>query len=432
MICGKRPPLAWLFTLGFLSLNSQAEEFSFSISDYEKKPYEISGYADLIATHLAVDNDASLSNLNFKPPDQPQDLTRYNGELSLTGLYRFVKGSVHFTGLSQWQRDELLEQTEHTLQELYLSDTPTNGWQFEIGKKSVKWGKGYAWNPVGFIERAKNPDDPELNREGYVMAMGEYTQTLSGPIKTMSSSIYLLPVNESFNETLIESNTEQDSAMLAAKLYLLIGETDLDFYLRHSSETSTDFGISFSSNLASNFEVHGDFAFRHQDYSVYLEDSTIKNKTEKAFQSLLGLRYLTETDTTLIAEWLHSPQGYSTPELELFYELAQSDPSLFPADYKLAQQAKANGYASNTPGQDYLYFRASQKDFADILYLNSAVTSIINLNDKSYTLAPELAYTGFKDSEIRLKATFLQGDKLTEFGEKLTDMKWELRARLFF
>jgi hypothetical protein len=31
----------------------------------------------------------------------------------------------------------------------------------DAGKKVVKWGKGYAWNPVAFVDRPKNPEDPE-------------------------------------------------------------------------------------------------------------------------------------------------------------------------------------------------------------------------------------------------------------------------------
>ena len=44
--------------------------------------------------------------------------------------------------------------------EAYLSVKPSPAFIVEAGKKVMKWGKGYAWNPVSFIDRPKNPEDP--------------------------------------------------------------------------------------------------------------------------------------------------------------------------------------------------------------------------------------------------------------------------------
>ena len=35
------------------------------------------------------------------------------------------------------------------------------------GKILARWGKGYAFSPVNFIGRDKNPSDPDLALEGY-------------------------------------------------------------------------------------------------------------------------------------------------------------------------------------------------------------------------------------------------------------------------
>jgi hypothetical protein len=39
-----------------------------------------------------------------------------------------------------------------------------------VGKKSLRWGTGYAWNPVAFFDRPKDPDAPKLNLEGFILA----------------------------------------------------------------------------------------------------------------------------------------------------------------------------------------------------------------------------------------------------------------------
>ncbi len=423
-------------SLALNSLTAQAEEFSFNLSAYEKKPYEISGYAEMMATHFAVDDNAAFANLAFKPPDSPEDFQRYNAELSLNGLYRFDQSSLHFQGILQWQDDpisEPLELLDNSVQEAYWRFQPSDHWQFNLGKKAVKWGKGYAWNPVGFIERPKNPDDPELNREGFILGSAQYTKSLTGAVQSVTGSLFVLPVSTDLNPELASSPEISNAPMAAAKLSLLLNDTDLDFYLRYSSQTSTDAGFSFSTNLASNLEVHGDFAYRHQVYQAELQtDNTIQLEKAAHFQSLLGLRYLTESELTWIVEWLHSPQGYERQDLEGFFTLAQSSPSTEADQYRLAQIAKQSSYGQAFAGQNYLYVRASQKDFADLLYLNGAVTAMSNLNDGSFSFAPELSYTSFKNSEIRLKTTFLQGSDLSEYAEKLSDFKIELRLRLFF
>ena len=55
-----------------------------------------------------------------------------------------------------------------------------------------------------------------------------------------------------------------------------------------------------------------------------------------------------------------------------------------------------------------------------------------NLNDRSFSLSPELLYTGITNLELRLKASFIAGEGLSEFGEKQNDYRVECRARYYF
>ncbi len=75
---------------------------------------------------------------------------------------------------------------------------------------------------------------------------------------------------------------------------------------------------------------------------------------------------------------------------------------------------------------------SSQKEPFDILYFTPALTTILNLNDRSFTLSPELAYTGITNLDLRLKASFINGPTDSEFGEKPFDFKLELRVGYYF
>ncbi|MCK5185741.1 MAG: hypothetical protein KAR43_01330, partial [Deltaproteobacteria bacterium] len=72
------------------------------------------------------------------------------------------------------------------------------------------------------------------------------------------------------------------------------------------------------------------------------------------------------------------------------------------------------------------------KEPFNILYFTPAITGIFNLKDQSFFLSPELLYYAITNLELRLKTTFLIGDTYTEYGEKASDYRLELRVRYYF
>ena len=89
-------------------------------------------------------------------------------------------------------------------------------------------------------------------------------------------------------------------------------------------------------------------------------------------------------------------------------------------------------YGSMNPMRDYLYARVSQKEPFDILYFTPSVTGIFNINDRSFSISPEIMYTGITNLELRLKTSFLSGQRNSEYGEKQNDYRVELRVRYYF
>ena len=105
------------------------------------------------------------------------------------------------------------------------------------------------------------------------------------------------------------------------------------------------------------------------------------------------------------------------------------------ADDAALQKAAAlfdGNYGRLNPMSDYLYLRISQKEPFDILYLTPAITTILNLNDRSFTFSPEIVYTGITNLDLRLKASFITGSTGSEFGEKPFDFRLELRVGYYF
>jgi len=152
---------------------------------------------------------------------------------------------------------------------------------------------------------------------------------------------------------------------------------------------------------------------------------------------LIGLRYLTTFDLTTIIEYYHNGTGFSGDDMKHFYAFIDRGYGIYQntgnaAPLIAAQQMAAGNYGRFSPQENYLYLRLSQKEPFDILYFTPAVTGMMNTDDRSWSLTPELLYTGITNLELRLRTGMIIGGRNTEFGEKQNDYRIELRAGYYF
>ncbi|HEX6297552.1 MAG TPA: hypothetical protein VFZ74_13330, partial [Burkholderiales bacterium] len=151
-----------------------AEEYSFDAAEFEKKPYELGGYVEIRQDHLSLNRDSAFYRLAFYNQEQREHLDRTTGNLQLAGKLRHGAATFDLRTSSVLQRDQLGEDHESKIFEAAVSVRASPGLTFDAGKRTLRWGKGYAWNPIGFVERPKDPNDPQLAREGFVMANADW------------------------------------------------------------------------------------------------------------------------------------------------------------------------------------------------------------------------------------------------------------------
>ena len=82
--------------------------------------------------------------------------------------------------------------------------------------------------------------------------------------------------------------------------------------------------------------------------------------------------------------------------------------------------------------QNYIYARLSQKEPFDILYFTPSLAWMMNTDDQSWSLTPELLYTGITNWEFRIRTGIIAGTRNSDFGEKQNDYRIELRAGYYF
>ncbi|MDZ4253265.1 MAG: hypothetical protein U1A72_11925 [Sulfuritalea sp.] len=416
----------WLVLLAcLLAGGAQAEDFKFDAAEFDKQPFEFGGYLELKTDRSWLNRDGSFYTLNGLARDT---LERNTATLKLNAKYTRGIASFNLRANADARRDELGSEGTLRFDEAYVSFKPDPGFTLDAGKIAAKWGKGYAWNPVGFIERMKDPNDVELAREGYTMLAADFIRNFSddgGDLKTVAFTPVLLPVGTQTNQDFGRPN----HLNAAAKLYLLYRDTDIDFTWLANGSRSSRFGIDFSRNLSSALEIHGEWA-RLRDVEQRRIDAAgnVSSETRDATSYLLGLRYLTEHDTTWIAEYYRNGTGYTQSQLTDFHRLVDSGN---PALLAKARQISPS-YGRPNAGERYLYLRASQKEPFDIVYFTPSATLIANLDDRSWSLTPELLYNGITNLDLRLRATWLKGSAGSEFGEKQNARKLELMARYYF
>jgi hypothetical protein len=386
------PALAVLAALGGLTaLPAVAADESFDPSSYEKKAFEWTGFVEARSEHQWLRSGSAGYALLY-PGESRNSADRLGAAAELSAVLRHQSLSFNFTGHADWLDEPRGTTSDYRNYEAYASWQIDAGSNLQLGKRALRWGKGYAWSPVAFLERAKDPTDPELAREGFVMATGAWVRSFDGPLQTLALTAAVVPTTGHLNQDFGGGATNAGHANPALKLYALVHDTDVDVIWAGRGSRGPRFGFDFSRNLGSQLEVHGEWARVADAPRAVLAGSTLQSQVCNCNSALAGLRYLTESDTTIIAEIYRNGGG----------------------------------------AQHHAYLRVSQKEPFDILDFTPSVAVIANVGDHSLSLIPELLYTGIHNVELRARVALNRGDTGTEYGERAVRSRVELRARLYF
>ncbi len=411
-----------------------AEEFTFDVEKLEPKPFMLRGYAEVEPSYAETNQQGALYQLEFFDEEPRDSIVRLPAVLELEGRYRRDAATLSFRTHSEKTWDYTDTAGETLLYEGLLTLQEDPSFSVDIGKKAYRWGTGYAWNPVAFVERAKDAGNPDLAREGFWTAGFDAINSFGGPLRTVAFTPLILPNKHGINEDF----GREGYINLAAKLYLLYRNTDIDFMFLSEGSRTARYGMDFASNITTNFAVHGELAYITDvtPLNITPDCNTVRGKPEDQISSLLGLRYRTENDVTWIAEYYYNGAGNSIEDQRQFYECVQrawdaGDPDLL-AGLPLDEDLDRGPFTKPNPMQRYFHLRAWWREPYNILYFTPGFLVLYNLDDNSYSVAPELNYVGINNLALRFRFSVPVGDNLTEWGEKPNNYKVELRVRYYF
>jgi len=432
----KRLLLIFLFfAFWMVPLLAVAEEsYTFDPAETEKKSYHVGGYVEFKPILYGLNRDSAFYKVRFFNDPRGQNLLETNGRIQLEGSYEKNVFRIYAKTNTDLKSSYSGESERSTFYEFYGSVKPSSNLKFDVGKKTMKWGKGYAWNPVAFVDRPKDPDDPETGMEGYMLATADYIKSMDGPLKTFSFTPVLFPVYDHVNDT-FGNNYKLN---VAGRFYFLLYDTDIDLLFMTGGSRTDRYGVDFSRNISTSFEVHGELAYVRNFQKNVLDINGHPYLVEgDAVSYVIGIRHLTTFDLTTIIEYYHNGMGFSGDDMKNYYGSITRGYDTYQTTGNAialgnAQQMAEGNYGRASAMENYLYVRFSQKEPFDILYFTPSITGMINTDDQSWSLTPELLYTGITNWEFRLRTGIIAGARNSDFGEKQNDYRIELRVGYYF
>jgi hypothetical protein len=423
------------FTFWLIPFPAGAEEsYTFDPAETENKPYHVGGYIEFKPILFGLDRESAFYKLRFFDNPRGQNLLEANGRIRLEGSYEKSIFRVYAKTNTDLKSSYSGESERSTFYELYGSVKPSSNLEIDVGKKTMKWGKGYAWSPVAFVDRPKDPDDPETAMEGYILATADYIKSMDGPLKTFSFTPVLFPVYDHMNDN-FGNNYKLN---VASRFYFLLYDTDIDLMFMTGGSRTDRYGVDFSRNITTNFEVHGELAyFRNFQKNVLGINGTPYHVEGDAVSYVIGIRHLTTFDLTTIIEYYHNGMGFSGDDMKNYDAYVARSYNTYQTTGNVnalvnAQQMAEGSYGRSSAMENYLYVRFSQKEPFDILYFTPSLVWMMNTDDQSWSLTPELLYTGITNWEFRLRTGIIVGARNSDFGEKQNDYRIELRVGYYF
>ncbi len=407
---------------------SSAQDEEVTPPPEQENKLEWQGNLDVKYTLFHMHESSALYKLQF-PLTKPSSplLTQYRFEPYLNAEYRTSDLGFYLRTHATYFNDA---DASVDIFEAYGNFNPSFSTTLQAGKRVYSWGKGYAFNPVGYVNPLKDPENPELAQAGLLSANVEHVKSFSsGALQNISFLLVVIPSSGSTSSRFGELKQTE----LALKTSLLLWDTDIDLMGFYSTQKPKRLGMDIARNLSDNVEVHGELSYSANVERFTIASNALVSSTTNSVSFLLGFRFLHESNTTLIAEYFHNEFGLSTSEFDSFNRLLTSgtqgsDPVL------LQQVAMVNQtyFRGSNLMKDYLYLKLIKPEPFDLLYFTPSLYIICNIADKSFLVSATMNYKPATNIEFIFWPTLVTGGGNTEYGSKAFRQKLELWMRVFF
>jgi hypothetical protein len=365
---------------------------------------------------LWVANEFNASRVREDSPWNPGgdlfSIPGYGNDLVIHGMLSWkLKERLHLQG-SFNDRLYYEQKTQHHFycKEAFAVYSLTSRWDVVAGKKIQRWGTGYVFNPSGFIDPPKDPQDPQDRldlRSGTELIELDWTRGSHA-----FNFVYTAP-RLYFTRQPIGS---RDS--LAFRYNRLWKGLDFSFMGIFPSAGPHRWGGNFSYVAGQSLEMHGEVAWNRRD-----NFTNYGGNRQGILKSVLGMNYTFRNGWNVIGEWYHDGEGLS--------HLAEK--TIFAEAEALAWEWKQDGLGPSLLNPAFLRFLQLQQSYTQMpasqnmlflmgghswLHNRLGVQGILlgNLSDFSRAVIPQASYQFKNHWNVYWRTSFFGGKSRSQYG----------------
>lgn len=283
----------------------------------------ILGLDEAFGYRISLINESGYHWLNNTPLNRnnkivPQIQYNSNTGLDLFFSWKFItidtKGETNFTDRDGPAYDFLAR-------ELYFDYPVNEHFHLTIGRKIMKWGSGYAFNPTGVVEPNKSAVDPSdrLNRN-------KGRQLIAFDFFWGNNSLTFIYANEARYDDAFRWGDDET----ALHFYTLLGDVDLSVVAHLWEKHKTRVGFNTAYTYGSHIELHSEFIVQqgsdqlyHQvldsaHTQTYFDNNPYRARFKESqmlfYKLSVGAQYTFNSGLTLMTEYYYNREGLTYKE----------------------------------------------------------------------------------------------------------------------
>lgn len=296
--------LSTLLVVAAITWQSQAQDFEYRFSLVEE------------GTLNTVNAD---SPFNYQNQIHPQSKRSNMFTSSLFLNYGSMTTALNLTALADNIRKPLYQ---FALRELFFDIPLTDKVDVTVGKKILKWGTGYAFNPTGVVEPQRTPSDPSDR-----LGQNDGRKLIAVNAFSGKSTLTLVYLNDVRFES---SRWIWGKQQFAVRAYTFLNGLDLSLVAHYREGDRLEAGLNWSYVVGSSLELHGEVLAKKGSSALYhpavkVDDlkqiyssdpsAPLEENSGRVFgKLLLGGQYTFENGANVAVEFYHNSEGLNKSE----------------------------------------------------------------------------------------------------------------------
>ena len=397
----------------------------------------IEAAAQELQYRFSIADEGTLSKLNLTTPLNYQNHILpqpVQGNDAISNLFLNYGGLSTSLNVSALANNLSAPEYNYSIRELSYDLSLTDNLDITAGRKILKWGPGYAFNPTGVVEPQRSPSDPSDRLGQNVGRTLVSINAFAG--KSSLTFVYL-------NDAQFQSgNFHWGEHEYALRAYTLLSGLDLSGILHYRQGDRLEAGANWSYVVGENLELHGEFLAKKGSSTLYHEilwsenpgqifasypyTAPFDNSNEIFYKLLLGEQYTFENGINIALEYYRNMEGLTKTEWNQWMKFVKLQngiqqgsilvpPEMIgPSRYNLLWALQT--LSSRGTMRDYLfgreYYSAGGWDFEFI--------QLMNADDASVVLVPTVTYRISQFFSVYGRFTSFVGKSDSEYGALFT------------